>query len=419
MWGLFKNHYQINNLDYKRKCTMTDIYKKKGLKVNLAFFALILSSFIFLNLIFIKNISRFENGDESLILVLLNIIFLMIVVYTIGNFTFSVNSLKDIEDKFIDQLEKNIELKTQFNEKSRYIRKKFKKKLLDFKSKKKLFFGSFKGFLAEQINNSSQSLYRDSYRNLRTTFEAVQVGLWSWDIKKDLLSIDNICCEHLALPKDGFVGGYGLFINLFTKESKRSLKKDVAYCFKFKTPFETYCKVKANPSRIVLLKGSLVYDEDGEPMKLTGMLMLKDSPKEIRASRSKFFKQSLAMFAILDKDFRFEFLNPVWVGVTGYSLHELKKYPMFNFIHQRERRMFLNNFHVAKEDNDARPVVVRNRFRVSDGSFIDLNFTITYENYRYYVLADPVKTLESKGKKEDEFSFEFKETLGMKHLRPL
>ena len=126
--------------------------------------------------------------------------------------------------------------------------------------------------------------------------------------------------------------------------------------------------------------------------------------------------QSLALFAVLDKDFNFEFLNPYWTEVTGYSMHELKKYPIFNFLHRREKRLFLNKMQLIKNDNVDNPdPSFRQHFRHANGEFIDLEFNVIYEKYRYYLIAKAKTKVSDSNSAKTLFSFSADQ--GVKYLK--
>jgi PAS domain S-box-containing protein len=456
MWGIISKRRESLSLNEPSiNLPLSELYKSKTLKINLIFFILILVSFTFINLIFIKNINYFstykssiqtqilfaefsnnsltshsllnhnhqnhleysKSNEHKLILFGLNLIFLFIVIQTIGSYTFSVQSIKKIEEEFKVQLEKNIEMKRYFNERSRDIRKKFKKKLVDLRGKENHFIDSFKKFMDDQINNSTKDIkHFDELKNLRTNLLMNQVGAWVWDISKDQIIIDKSCFNILKLKENNFVGGYALFLNFFDKLSKRQLKKDIAYAIKFNSSFETKCSLKnENSERGLLLKGNIVFDNNNNAQSIHGILMPIECPTKSNSLQKQFLNQPIALFAILDKDFCFEFLNPAWVERTGYSIHELKESPIFNFIHQREKRLFINNLHLLKQDPDSNVSNMKYQFRLNDGNFIKLNLSISYENNRYYVLANP--SHQNKTKEPEEFEFNFKENWDQEYLK--
>ena len=444
MWGLFSNN--SNDIDLYEG-NMSEAYRKRCLSINGAFFLLIIASFTFINLIFVKNIcdindeinhsqlinhSSIKNLDFSLnssnlfsvsddfskkviyleksqsckiILFGLNLLFFFIVIYTIGSFTFTISSMKSIEDQFIDQLERNKELKRLFKEKSRYIRHRFKRKLIELKSKKNVLVNTIKGFLDDQASGPQSPNSLDELKNLRLNLHMNNIGAWSWDVKKDIVTIDNACYKLLHLKKSAFVGGYSLFLNFFDGNSRRKLKKDIASALKYLTAFETACSMKI-ANKGLILKGNIVYDSDDKARKIQGVLIQTECPARAIELQKQFLNQPIALFAILDKDFCFEFLNPAWLDNTGYSMSELKNYPMFNFIHQREKRLFLNNLHVLKQDHDSSVKNLQYRFRLHDGNFLKMNLVVSYENYRYYIMATPVHQKIFQSKVEYDFNFQ-------------
>lgn len=482
VWGFLGKGSDALVSVYQKRGRMSQIYRERSLGINFAFFLLIVSSFIFINLIFAKNLNYQDlskdyktstyieaatlvdtanffttasdflpqlvsskkadlktelfskNRENKLILFILNLLFICIVIYTIGSFTFTVNSIQDLEEQFLGQLERNEELKDQFKEKSRYIRKRFKKKLIDLRNKKRLFVGSVKSFIDEHsVNlnkeaNTSMTTYYDDLKHIKTNLKYNKVGIWSWDIEADKVSIDKACFEHLGLKQGAFAGAYSLFLNLFDKSSRRKLKRDIAYAMKFKTSFETLCHTKKtkNKAKALLLKGSAVFDNQNangqqKIKKIQGILIATECPNRSTSVPKQFFKQPIALFAILDKDFCFEFLNPAWTEYTGFSTHELKEYPMFNFIHQREKRLFLNNLHVLKQDADSSVKCLKYRFRMQDGNFLSLDLSVSYDNYRYYILARPESKKADKSKQIDllsnNFSFDLQESLDPQYLQ--
>ena len=58
---------------------------------------------------------------------------------------------------------------------------------------------------------------------------------------------------------------------------------------------------------------------------------------------------------------------------------------------------------------------MRYQFRLNDGNFINLNLSISYENNRYYVLANPSR--QKTDKEAPEFEFNFQENWDQEYLK--
>ena len=232
--------------------------------------------------------------------------------------------------------------------------------------------------------------YYKELKELKQTLAVNEYGIWTWDLNSDEVLIDRVAYKLLEQKENIFCGGYSLFLNFFDKASRRRIKKDIAYALKFNTSFETPCGLasRRRKENILVLKGNVVVDKESNSKKIHAMLLRHNAPQSMEIIKDRFMNQSLALFAVLDKDFNFEFLNPYWTEITGYSMHELKKYPIFNFLHRREKRLFLNKMQLIKNDNvDNVDPSFRQCFRHANGEFIDLEFNVVYEKYRYYLIA--------------------------------
>lgn len=443
MWGLISRNLGIWIVPRQTSKTVTRLFLEKSFKINALFVLLLIATFAFVNIalqkninyvnkehqgsqleiqndienasftnltkvkqatvktnLFKENILRRNNSSTSSVLSVLNIVFLMIVSFVILFLSFSSSSLENIEEKILE-LEKD-------NETNKH-------------NLKNQFIDSMKTFLDEHLHSSQISIYQDELNRLKSTLALNEVGSWSWNIKRDKVNIDELSYQLIGLKNKAFVGGYTLFLNLFESNSKRKLKRDIAYAIKSKSSFETICSLKRSilgkkiPKKNFIIRGNVILDGNENIIQIQGLIMETENNSKKCSLQAKFFQQPLAMFAVLDGDFNFEFLNATWTDHAGYSLHELKRHPLFTFIHRQEKKLFINRMQVLKYELDSYIRDQSYRFRLLDGSYLKMTFSASYQKDKYFLVGNLAQ--DSSSNEKADFNFSFLDALDPEYLQ--
>ena len=104
-----------------------------------------------------------------------------------------------------------------------------------------------------------------------------------------------------------------------------------------------------------------------------------------------FFRISPNLTCIASKDARFEFINPLWETVLGWSIDELKSHEFLHFIHPDDLQLTLNE--MKKLAAGQTTFEFENRYRTKSGSYKSILWTSVFHEERYFALARDITRL--------------------------
>jgi PAS domain S-box-containing protein len=110
---------------------------------------------------------------------------------------------------------------------------------------------------------------------------------------------------------------------------------------------------------------------------------------EAQRDFDRFFNLIPDLACIVSADGYFKKLNPAWETTLGYTLEELLKTPMLDFIHPDDLDRTLNE--IAKQGRDYRTKHFVNRYRCKDGSYRIFDWRTTFnrdESTRFGIAKD-------------------------------
>ncbi|HEX2968034.1 MAG TPA: PAS domain S-box protein [Bacteroidales bacterium] len=108
---------------------------------------------------------------------------------------------------------------------------------------------------------------------LNLALEAGNIGIWQWNIKTGIFTIDNKLEKMFGLEKNTFSGSYSSFELLFNEEDIEHIRKSVNQAIEKNSLFETVCRTKPvnGEIRYVSLNGCIEKNEEDEVIGIIGV----------------------------------------------------------------------------------------------------------------------------------------------------
>ncbi|MEO0336054.1 MAG: PAS domain-containing protein, partial [Pseudomonadota bacterium] len=102
--------------------------------------------------------------------------------------------------------------------------------------------------------------------------------------------------------------------------------------------------------------------------------MAKLPPKELL---EQYFLRSLTLLAVANREGYFEYLNPSWSDLLGFSLEELKAKPFIEFVHPDDVESTINEAKTLLDPRkENQTVEFLNRYMKKDGDYVWLSWTV-------------------------------------------
>ncbi|MBD2183497.1 PAS domain S-box protein [Planktothrix sp. FACHB-1355] len=133
-----------------------------------------------------------------------------------------------------------------------------------------------------KVEQLSRKLQQESAERLKTALNAAQMGMWDWDIVTGKITWSP---EHemlLGLAPGSFDGRYETFDACLYPEDREGLEKAIEQSLNHRIPYQhEYRVVWADGSvHWVEGRGKAFYNEQGQPVRMSGTIMAIDARKE-------------------------------------------------------------------------------------------------------------------------------------------
>jgi PAS domain S-box-containing protein len=127
--------------------------------------------------------------------------------------------------------------------------------------------------------------------------------------------------------------------------------------------------------RWISVRGTVVYDETGTPVRMSGTDTDITERKQAEEERDRFFSLALDMLCVVGADGYFKRLNPAWERTLGFTTAELLAEPSINFVHPDDRETTRAAMRYAVSGDSL--IAFENRYRCKDGSYRWLSWSVT------------------------------------------
>jgi PAS domain S-box-containing protein len=154
------------------------------------------------------------------------------------------------------------------------------------------------------------------------------------------------------------------------------------------TNYEARLRAKDGSTKAVLIDSS-VYTDHGEFVH-TRCITRDITEQAVRIAElethRKFFDLTLDLLCTANSALRFEYLNPAWQSVLGWTLAELRARPFLEFIHPEDLGRTQNEAGRLLRDS-ATTVNFDNRYQHKDGSWVNLSWVATVSDGVFFCAA--------------------------------
>jgi len=133
---------------------------------------------------------------------------------------------------------------------------------------------------------------RESRDRLLLTTEAVEIGLWEWDVVSDTITWDARCQSLFDIPQ-GIRLSYPVFIQAIHPDDRQGVDEAMQIALETRAIFKAEYRTLWSGESVLWIysRGQAVYDEDGNPTKMVGVVMditdRKMIEEEIRSNQSR------------------------------------------------------------------------------------------------------------------------------------
>ncbi|MGA2575565.1 MAG: EAL domain-containing protein [Bryobacteraceae bacterium] len=234
---------------------------------------------------------------------------------------------------------------------------------------------------------------------LQVIEHAAEAGTWSWNCitcriggSCEWLKLHGIGRERTALTWEAFAATLhsedrARIASLFEK----SLKERAPHV-------STEYRILLPDGRLrwIGASGGATYDAFGLPLRMAGVCFDLTERKraavlaaEAHRDFERFFNLIPDLACIVSTDGYFKKVNPAWEVKLGFTMEEVLKTPMLDFIHPEDVERTLSE--VAKQSPQHRTAQFVNRYRCKNGSYRILNWTTTFnrdDSTRFGVATD-------------------------------
>ncbi|PSB67651.1 histidine kinase, partial [filamentous cyanobacterium CCP1] len=154
-----------------------------------------------------------------------------------------------------------------------------------------------------QIEKLSQQLLDESVDRLKVALNSAQMGMWDWDMVSGKITWSP---EHeflLGLPRGSFDGKYETFDNCLHPDDRAELNQAIAYALQHRVPYHHEYRVIWADGSIhwVEGRGNALYNEDGQPVRMSGTIMAIDERKQAQLLLQQQFEQQRLVMEITNR----------------------------------------------------------------------------------------------------------------------
>jgi two-component system, LuxR family, sensor kinase FixL len=117
-----------------------------------------------------------------------------------------------------------------------------------------------------------QHHYQTLEKRFRQTQNESKTGSWEWNMMDNSVWWSEETYRLFELDSRQISSSFETYMNCLTPDSQRLIKQQIDQILKDHQPYEHQITIKANPEKILHGKGDIVFNNKGEPTKLTGTI---------------------------------------------------------------------------------------------------------------------------------------------------
>ncbi len=240
---------------------------------------------------------------------------------------------------------------------------------------------------ARKQKEEETSLLQKTQAQLSLAINAGNIGIWSWDVRNNILTWSKEQCRLFGLQENEFTGKVEDFKRYVLPEDLENMYQEGEFAGEEARDYEYEFRIRRNDGAIRWLqaRSRTVYNGEGQLIYITGVNIditgQKLAEERLRQSEQRFSAAVEAVQGILwtnNADGQMEGLQPGWALLTGQSYQEYQGYGWSAAVHPDDAQPTLNAWNEAVHEQ--RTFVFEHRLKRKDGTW-----------GRFSVRAIPVK----------------------------
>ncbi len=217
---------------------------------------------------------------------------------------------------------------------------------------------------AREKIEESEAVVRKTKEQLELSISAGKIGIWHWDIKKNVLTWSKEQLEMFGVEKKEFGGEAEDFFKYIIEEDKDKIKAASRLEFeRSDNQYEFRIKRKDGEIRWIESRSKTFMDEEGTPEYITGVniditesVLIREKIKASKEKNRLFIEYAPAAMAMFDKEMRYLSVSKQWMREYDLSgdIIGKKHYELFPNILERWKEVHSRGMvgSVEKSDED-------------------------------------------------------------------
>lgn len=244
--------------------------------------------------------------------------------------------------------------------------------------------------LVAEHQQAEQEL-RESQHQYQALIETIDGIVWEVDAQTFQFSfVSPKAVDILGYPVEQWLTEANFWLNHLHPEDAEQAYQTCLVATQARKNHAAEYRMIAADGRIVWVHDIVTVVEEGDRLRLRGVLIDITAYKQAQLERDRFFSMSVDLLCIGDFDGNFKRLNPAWEKVLGFSPAELMAQSAYDFVHPDDRSRSQQVFQQLQAGSEQ--ITVENRYRCKDGTYRWLlwNATACPEQNIIYAIAHDI-----------------------------
>jgi PAS domain S-box-containing protein len=199
-------------------------------------------------------------------------------------------------------------------------------------------YGTFEDITEEKMQKENQEVL---FKRLILILRSIKIGIWEWDIVKNVLIWDKSMYELYGVNENDFKGAYNAWEETLHPEDRQRCAKELQDAIiSDSTPFDTTFRIfnKDKELRFIGVKAYVTRNEKGEGIRVSGINWdvteaairknkIDEQQRILKLEKEKFetiVNNIPIMLSFYNQKGEFEWVNKAWENILGWS-HEMMK----------------------------------------------------------------------------------------------
>ncbi len=180
----------------------------------------------------------------------------------------------------------------------------------------------------EQERQAAQLALHKSEERLTLATAYTGIGIWDWDISRNILTWDETMYGLYGVNREQFCGAYEAWIHGIHPDDREFAKEASRLALADEKDYDTEFRVVWHDQSIHYLaaRGIIQRDKDENPIRMIGVnwdITREKEHEKTQAHLNRAIDQGIEGLALLDQDGRYTYINRAHADMYGYRAEEL------------------------------------------------------------------------------------------------